>query len=108
MKTVSFKKNSAGTQNDFDAISVIEKPFKEKRQYSDINLTQRQITIAEYKEFQVEFGFLDEAQQTYLNELKEEDAPQFIYNSTTYDVRVVSLTVRANGGKAVVRKTVKE
>lgn len=108
MKSIQFKKDSGATANTFDAIIVTESPFKTKAKYSDINQVLRQRTVAEYKQFDISFGYLDDAQQTYLKELKEEDAPQFIYDSTTYDIRIVTMQVRANGGKAVVRKTTKE
>lgn len=108
METVGFKKNSGAAQNDFDAVIVRETPHLTESIFTDINKVHRKVIGAEYKEFSIRFGFLDESEITYLDELLKEAAPQFIYSATTYDIVITEHNVRSQGGSMKVRKTAAE
>ena len=107
--TVGFKKDSGAAQEDIEATEVIALPNEvDDEEYTQVDFTRKRLINAEWKRWQVNFAFLTEAQMDYLNELLSETEPQFIYDSTTYDVLVQDSRIQQTGGSIVLINTVKE
>lgn len=108
METVEFKFSSGDSAEEFNAVYVIPDFAEDAEKYIDINFTRRKVQNAYWKVFEVRFGYLTVAKQDYLNELKIKTAPQFIYNTVTYNIEVLEIQVRYQGGMIRVAKTAKE
>lgn len=109
MNSLQFKKTSASTAEDFQAVFV-ETDYKvdAEQVYKDINAVQRRLIGDVFKKWTIKFSHLTDAKMDYLLELKKETAPQLILNSVTYTVIIESVKPRPVGGSIVVINTVKE
>ena len=87
MELIQLKKTSGSATNDF---YVILSPDYEIMQnaYEDVDFNIVTEVIAKWRKWYIKFGILTTTQLTYLSEIMYEDEPQFIYSSTTYDVRL--------------------
>jgi len=108
METVQFKLTSGSSTEDFNAVYVIPDFIEDAEKYNDINFTRRKVQNAYWKVWEIRFGFLTVAKQDYLNELKVQTAPQFIYNSVTYTIDVLEMQVRYQGGTIRIANITKE
>lgn len=108
METVEFKFSSGDSAEEFNAVYVVPDFIEDAEKYDDINFTKRKIQNAKWKVFEVRFGYLTVAKQNYLLELKVQTAPQFIYATTTYNIQVLEIQPRFQGGMIRVVKTTKE
>lgn len=110
MIAIQFKNSSGDTAVDFNAI-IVEPDFDlpDKIEYPDINNVLRQSIGPVYKMWNIRFAYLPEADQDYLLALKYQAAPQFIHESTTYNIRIVGKpNVRSHGATITVVKTTPE
>ena len=103
--TISLKKTSVAATTNFLAVSVSTFYETEKEDYTNINDVRARIIKAVWKKFEVRFAVLSEAQMDYLEEITTEAAPQFIYNSTTYDILVERVNARNRGGSIILTLT---
>lgn len=109
METVQFKLNSGASTEDFPAVYVIPFFIEDAEKYTDINFVRRKIQNAKWAAWEIRFGRLTVAKQNYLLELAVEAAPQFIYQSTTYNIEILeNPNVRFQGGSIRISNTAKE
>lgn len=109
MIAIQFKKTSGSSARDFNAVIVEPDFVLDGEQYSDINKTLRNRIDAKYLAWNIRFSFLPEDDQDYLLELRAEAAPQFIHESTTYNIRIEpGSAIRPYGATMTVVKTTPE
>lgn len=84
-------------QSDFEVVSVTPVPESEKMSFNDINWNRRVIVRATWLAWEIVFGKLTEAEMDFLIALDKAETPQVVMNSTTYDVEVDSMRIRAVG-----------
>ena len=75
----------------------------EETNYVDTDWEKQKVVHASYIGYSVIFGILTETQMNQLASLVINDAPQFSLNgSTWYDMKIKSISVKAEGGTIVV------
>jgi hypothetical protein len=104
----SLKLNSGSTPEAFEAVYIIPDWDEEAEKYDDINFTKRKISNAIWQVWDIRLGYLPVAKQDYLLQFKVQEAPQFVYLSTTWNVIVDEVTVRANGSNIRLINNTKE
>lgn len=108
MVTAQFKLNSGASTVDLPAVYILEDFLEDSEKYTDINWTRRKIQNAKWKVWEVRFGYLNVGEQTYLYFLKAEELPQFIYDTVTYDIEILEVQIRYQGGMIRVANILKE
>jgi len=109
METVGFKHESSDPSfTNFSAVRVVPDYDVEETVYTDINDNLRKLVETVHKVWEIRFGYLDETAQDFLVDLKKYDAPQMYYDSTTINIRVKEMSIRATGASLTVAKVEKE
>ncbi len=108
METVQLRHDSGQGWTSLSAIQVIPDYDVDTTLYSDINDNLRKIVDVTHKVWHITFARLASTQQNFLIDMKNEDAPQMLYSSVTYNIRVKSITTRHVGSKITVANVVKE
>ncbi len=108
METVLLRHGFPQGWTSFSAIQVVPDYDIDATLYSDINDNLRKIVDVAHKIWHITFGRLNSTQQDFLIDMKNEEAPQMLYNSVTYNIRIKSITARHVGSKITVANVVKE
>jgi len=108
METVQLRHDSGDGWTSLSAIQVVPDYDVDATLYSDINDNLRKIVDVAHKVWHITFARLNSIKQDFLIDMKNEEAPQMLYNTVTYNVRIKSITARHIGSKITLANVVKE
>ena len=108
METVQLRHSSGDSWTSLSAIKVVPDYDVEETLYSDINDNLKKIVDVAHKVWNITFARLSSTDQDFLIDFKKKEAPQMLYNSVTYNIRVTSLSIRHIGSKITVANVEKE
>ena len=108
METVQLRHDSGDGWTSLSAVQVVPDYDVDATLYSDINDTLRKIIDVSHKVWHITFPRLTETQQDFLIDMKKEAAPQMLYSTVTYNIRIKSITARHIGAKLTVANVAKD
>jgi len=91
METVQLKKVSTDSATSFNAVNVIPEYEVEDKIFKAENFTRTRKVYATYRKWVIEFAILNTTEIDFLSDYATREEPQFIYDSTTYNVEVTKL-----------------
>jgi len=97
METITLYKEFGGDSQDFDCI-VFPDYETDRNDFYDINKIYRSNIRAAYQRWKLLFGILTEAHLDFLLALKIEPEPLFVYNFTSYSIKIEEVNAKGKGG----------
>ena len=108
MTTVQFRTDSSATFASYSAVIVEVDYENDETVYNDMSWNNKKIVNASWKKWNIKFSRLSETQMDALLALKKEEEPQMSISSTTYDIVIKAMSMKAIGATITVINKTKE
>lgn len=102
MESLQLKTSSGASAQSLSAVTVVQDYFTDEERYTSTGWGRYRTIYAKWKRWTVVFPLLSEALQDYLLGFVAEEEPQFIFESTTYNVEVEESDIKHQGATLVL------